>query len=126
MFTKAITAFGGLLVISLALLPLTNEVIKKYARRVDNSTRNDIEHIPVVDGRVDRRRFLLLDVRPEETDGGAMHVAGEERNARVCYLGVACELDDEVVSFLFVTLRCPVIVLGIGGPENEDRRKRAR
>ena len=74
-------------------------------------TRNNVQHVSIIQARWDIALFLLFDERLEHPDRSAMNIARYEADACVHGLGVLLHLDDKPVPFLLVRLGSPVVVL---------------
>ena len=74
-------------------------------------TRNNVQHVSIIQARWDIALFLLFDERLEHPDRSAMNIARYEADACVRGLSVFLHLDDKPVPFLLVRLGSPVVIL---------------
>jgi len=79
---------------------LAEHQFARYAKNTTTSpTGRDIEHIPMVLFRGDRRTLFTRDERLEQPDGGTVNVAGNESNPNAMVPGQALQITDKSVSF---------------------------
>ena len=107
------------------IAPIERLVRQSICREMKQEhTRNNVQHVSIIQTRWNIALFLLFDERLEHSDRGAMDIARYEADACVRGLSILLHLDDKPIPFLLVRLGSPMVVLA---PQvslaSQERRK---